>query len=270
MREGALVKRLLGAFIRGLLVLAVVALPAFLLPNASQAAQEISLIIGGIAGAFTLFEYASSHPGLVDFRFAPPYNRIRFVTFAAQVLALIFLCRAVSGADSFSPQVLAYADQAVAATNIPLSPVRIAIEMIGEDSSETFRSLLGRAAAVSFVISFASFLFFALTLWLFKWPVGRDNFNLWINLPTFEPTSGRDVERRLFRDGTANLLFGIGLPFVIPVIASRSGGWFDPSVLQNYQPLIWGAALWAFLPASLIIRGAALIKVGWLVKRARG
>jgi len=206
MREGALVKRLLGAFIRGLLVLAVVALPAFLLPNASQAAQEISLIIGGIAGAFTLFEYASSHP----------------------------------------------------------------IEMIGEDSSETFRSLLGRAAAVSFVISFASFLFFALTLWLFKWPVGRDNFNLWINLPTFEPTSGRDVERRLFRDGTANLLFGIGLPFVIPVIASRSGGWFDPSVLQNYQPLIWGAALWAFLPASLIIRGAALIKVGWLVKRARG
>jgi len=235
-----LVKRLLGAFIRGILVLIVVALPAFLLPNASQAAQEISLIIGGIAGAFTLFEYASSHPGLVDFRFAPPYNRIRFITFAGQVLALIFLCRAVSGADSFSPTILEYADQAVAMTNIPLSPVRIAIAMIGEGGSEAFQS------------------------------VGRDNFNLWINLPTFEPTSGRDVERRLFRDGTANILLGIGLPFLIPVIASRSGGWFDPSVLQNYQPLIWGAALWAFLPASLIIRGAALIKVGWLVKRARG
>jgi len=140
MREGALVKRLLGAFIRGILVLIVVALPAFLLPNASQAAQEISLIIGGIAGAFTLFEYASSHPGLVDFRFAPPYNRIRFITFAGQVLALIFLCRAVSGADSFSPTILEYADQAVAMTNIPLSPVRIAIAMIGEGGSEAFQS----------------------------------------------------------------------------------------------------------------------------------
>ena len=265
-----MVKRLLGAFLRGLLVLVVVALPAFLLPNASQAAQEISLIIGGIAGAFTMFEYASSHPGLVDFRFAPPYNRIRFITFAVQVIALIFLCRAMTGADAFSDSVLGYADQAVAITNVPLSPVRVAVEMIGEDASESFRTLLARGAAVSFVISFASFLFFALTLWLFKWPVGRDNFNLWINLPTFEPTSGRDVERRLFRDGTANLLFGIGLPFLIPVVASRSGGWFDPSVLQNYQPLIWGAALWAFLPASLIIRGAALIKVGWLVRRARG
>lgn len=262
-------KRLLGALVRAILVLVVVASPAVLLPNVSQAAQEISLIIGAIAGAFTLFEYASSHPGLVDFRFAPPYNRIRFVTFSVQVLALVFLCRATSGADAFSPDILELADQAVAVMNLPLSPVRVAVEMIGEGGADTFRLLLERAAAISFTVAFASFLFFAVTLWLFRWPVGRDNFNLWINLPTFEPSSGRDVERRLFRDGTANVLIGIGLPFVIPVVASRSGGWFDPSVLQNYQPLIWGAALWAFLPASLIIRGAALIKVGWLVKRAR-
>lgn len=264
-----MLKRLLGAIVRALLVLVVVAAPAFLLPSVSQAAQEISLIIGGIAGAFTLFEYASTHPGLVDFRFAPPYNRIRFVTFAAQVIALVFLCRATSGADAFSPDVLAYADQAFSLMNLPLSPVRVAVEMIGEGASDAFRTLLGRAAAISFLMAFVSFAFFALTLWVFRWPVGRDNFNLWVNLPTFEPSSGRDVERRLFRDGTANLLIGIGLPFIIPVMASRSGGWFDPSVLENYQPLIWGAALWAFLPASLIIRGAALIKVGWLVKRSR-
>ena len=262
-------KRLLGAFFRAMLVLVVVAAPAFLLPNVSQAAQEISLIIGGIAGAFTLFEYASSHPGLVDFRFAPPYNRVRFATFAVQVISLVFLCRATSGADPFSPNVLAYADKAVALMNLPLSPVRVAVEMVGEGASEAFQTLLGRAAAISFTVAFASFIFFAITLWLFKWPVGRDNFNLWVNLPTFEPSSGRDVERRLFRDGTANILIGIGLPFIIPVLASRSGGWFDPSVLENYQPLIWGTALWAFMPASLIIRGAALIKVGWLVKRAR-
>lgn len=264
-----MLKRLLGAIVRAMLVLVVVAAPAFLLPNVSQAAQEISLIIGGIAGAFTLFEYASTHPGLVDFRFAPPYNRIRFVTFAVQVIALVFLCRATGGADAFSPDILAYADQAVSVMNLPLSPVRVAVEMIGEGSSDAFRTLLARAAAVSFLVAFVSFVFFAVTLWVFRWPVGRDNFNLWVNLPTFEPSSGRDVERRLFRDGTANLLIGVALPFVIPVVASRSGGWFDPSVLENYQPLIWGAALWAFLPASLIIRGAALIKVGWLVKRSR-
>jgi hypothetical protein len=256
--------------VRALLVLVVVAMPALLLPNVSQAAQEISLIIGGIAGAFTLFEYASSHPGLIDFRFAPPYNRIRFFTFFTQIVALIFLSRAVVNADAFSADILKYADQAVALTNVPLSPVRVAVAMIGEGASEEFRLLLARAASVSFLIAFAFFILFALTLWVFRWPVGRDNFNLWVNLPTFEPSSGRDVERRLFRDGTANVLIGIGLPFLIPVVASRSGGWFDPSVLENDQPLIWGCAIWAFLPASLVMRGAALLKVGWLVKRARG
>lgn len=265
-----MIGRLIGAIIRAFLVLAVVASPALLLPNTSQAAQEISLIIGAIAGAFTLFEYASSHPGLIDFRFAPPYNRIRFITFVVQVTALIFLCRADVGADSFSADINELADQAVALTNTPMSPVRVAIEVIAEDNFDDHRTLLHRAAAISFVVAFASFFFFALTLWLFRWPVGRDNFNLWVNLPTFEPSSGREVERRLFRDGSANLMLGIAMPFLIPVVASRSGGWFDPDVLKNYQPLIWGCTLWAFLPASLIIRGAALIKVGWLVRRARG
>lgn len=262
--------RFLGALFRAFLVLVVVAAPAFLLPGISTAAQEISIIVGAIGGAFTLFEYASSHPGLIDFRFAPPYNRMRFLTFAILIAALIFVCRASAGADPFGANVLAFADNMQAIVDVPLSPVNIAIALIGEGGSDAFRTLLGRAASVSFVIAFVAFLFFAMMLWLFRWPVGRDSFNLWVNLPTFEPSSGRDVERRLYRDGFANILVGIGLPFMIPVIASRSGGWFDPSVLQNYQPLIWGCAVWAFLPASLIIRGAALLKLGWLVKRARG
>ncbi len=262
-------KRFLGAFVRASLVLIVVALPAFLLPDVSQAAQEISLIVGGIAGAFTLFEYASSHPGLIDFRFAPPFNRIRFFTFFFQITALVFLARALANADTFSAEVLSLTDRAVDLTDLPLSPVRVAVAMLGDGSSEAFKAMLARAAATSFVIAFVSFALFTLTLWLFRWPVGRDNFNLWVNLPTFEPASGRDVEVRLFRDGTANVLIGVGLPFVIPVLASRASGWFDPSVLQNHQPLIWGCAVWAFLPASLIMRGSALLKVGWLVRRAR-
>lgn len=262
--------RFIGALFRAVLVLAIVAAPAFLLPNVSTAAQEISLIVGAIAGAFTLFEYASSHPGLIDFRFAPPYNRMRYATFVVMVVSLIFLCRASAGNDPIGLRIIDLADQASVFVDVPLSPVRIAVALIGEGGSDEFQLLLLRASSVSFVIAFAAFLFFAIMLWVFRWPVNRDNFNLWINLPTFEPSSGRDVERRLYRDGVANILIGIGLPFMIPVIASRSGGWFDPSVLQNYQPLIWGCAIWAFLPASLIIRGSALIKLGWLVKRARG
>lgn len=263
-------KRLPGAFARAVMVVIILAAPAFLLPNISRAAQEISLIIGGIVAAFTLFEYASTHPGIVDFRFAPPYNRVRFFTFSVQVLLLVFLSRAAENADTFSPSLLNLADWVADWLDFPLSPVNIAVAMVGSDGDLDFTTLIRRAAALSYGISFASMAFFAMVLWLFKWPVGRKNFNLWINLPTFEPASGRDVERRLRRDGVINILAGIGLPYVIPAFVSRASGWFDPSVLGNNQPLIWGVTFWSFLPASLVIRGAALLKVGYLVKKSRG
>ncbi|MXU64600.1 hypothetical protein [Oceanomicrobium pacificus] len=262
-------KRLPGAFARAVLVVIVLSMPAFLLPDISRAAQEISLIIGGIVAAFTLFEYASTHPGLVDFRFAPPYNRIRFFTFSLQVLLLVFLARATMELDPFSPDIIAFADWCASLLNFPLSPVNIAVAMVGDDGDADFRLLIERAAALSYAVAFSSMIFFALVLWLFKWPVGRDNFNLWVNLPTFEPASGHDVERRLNRDGMINILVGIGLPYVIPAFVSRASGWFDPSVLDNSQPLIWGCTIWSFLPASLVIRGAALLKVGYLVRRSR-
>ena len=116
--------RLIGAVIRALLVVVVISTPAFLLPGVSVASQEITLIVAGITAAFTIFEYASTHPGLVDFRFAPPYNRIRFVAFACQIFSLVFLCRAVEGEDPFS--MIALADQMVLWLSFPLSPVGLA------------------------------------------------------------------------------------------------------------------------------------------------
>jgi hypothetical protein len=265
-----LFSRLVGAVIRSLLVVIVVATPAFLLPNASVASQEISLIIGGIAAAFTLFEYASTHPGLIDFRFAPPYNRVRFTAFAVQVLGLVFLCRATEGLDSFSASLLALSDRAVGLLSFPMSPVNIAGDLLALGESEQFVTLIKRAAAISFIITFLSLAFFAVLLWLFRWPVGRRDFNLWVNLPTFEPGYGRDVERRLQRDGVINILVGLAFLYLLPVFLSRTSGWFDPSVLVNYQPLVWGATFWAFVSGSLVIRGAAILKVAYLVRRARG
>ncbi len=252
------------------MVVIVIAAPAFLLPNASVASQEISLIIGGIAAAFTMFEYASTHPGLIDFRFAPPYNRVRFIAFACQVLGLVFLCRATEGDDAFSADLLDLADQAIALLSFPLSPVNVAADLIGSGGDEAFVTLIKRAAAISFIVTFLSLAFFAVLLWVFRWPVGRRDFNLWVNLPTFEPGYGRDVERRLQRDGVANVLVGLAFLYLLPVLISRSSGWFDPTALANYQPLVWGATFWAFVSGSLVIRGAAILKVAYLVRRARG
>jgi len=253
---------------RAFLVLVFIAFPAFLLPESSRTGQEISLIIGGLFALFTMFEYASSHPGLIDFRFAPPYNRFRFLTFVVLVVALVFLCRADAGADSFSADYLAITDQLVAIFSVPLSPVVLAETLIGSDGSG-LDPLVQRAAALSFTIALASILFFTLYVWVFRWPTERDGFNLWVNLPTFDPSVGQDIAWRLRRSGMMNIIVALALPYTMLSIASRGGGWFDPAALSNYQSLVWGFLFWAFVPVVLINRGSAMLKIAWLIDRAR-
>ncbi|MEM8786979.1 MAG: hypothetical protein AAGE76_01840 [Pseudomonadota bacterium] len=264
-----MIGRFVGALIRALALVIVIASPAFLLPDVSRASQEITLIIAGIAAAFTLFEYASTHPGLIDFRFAPPYNRVRFIAFTVQILSVVFICRADAGSDLFATAVLGMADRAVAMTSFPLSPVDLAVTMIAGDSEASLQLLIRRAAAISVLVTFLFLAAFGVFLWIVRWPVVRRDFNLWINLPTFEPGYGRDVERRLYRDGFVNMLVGVGFLYLLPVLLSQSFGWFDPAVLRAYQPLVWGTTFWTFLSGSLVIRGAAILKVAWLVRRSR-
>ena len=139
--------RLIGAVIRALLVVVVISTPAFLLPGVSVASQGNHADRRRHRRGFHIFEYASTHPGLVDFRFAPPYNRIRFFAFAAQVFLLVFLCRAVEGEDPFS--IIGLADSAVGWMSFPLSPVGLAGEMIGASEGPDFVVLITRATALS-------------------------------------------------------------------------------------------------------------------------
>ncbi len=254
---------MVGALVRAVALVIIIAAPAFLLPNVTTASQEITLIVAGIAAAFTIFEYASSHPGLIDFRFAPPYNRVRYMIFGLQILSLIFLCRADAGDDSFSEAYLTLVDQAVAMINFPLSPVAMAGNLIGGGD------LIIRAAALSFLVTYVALTAFGIFLWLVPWPVGRRDFNLWINLPTFEPGYGQDVERRLYRDGMLNMFLGVVTIYLLPVFGSFIDGWLDPIRSGDYQALVWSATFWGFVSGSLMIRGAAILKVSWLVRRTR-
>lgn len=262
---GQALTRLVTGLSRAFLVLVFIAFPAFLLPESTRTGQEVSLIIGALLALFTMFEYASSHPGLIDFRFAPPYNRFRFLTFAVLVVALVFLCRADAGTDSFSADYLAMTDRLVAIFSVPLSPVVLAESLVGTGQNP----LVERAAALSFAIALGSTVFFTLYVWVFRWPAERDGFNLWVNLPTFDPSVGQDIAWRLRRSGLLNIIVAMALPYTTLSIASRGGGWFDPEALSNYQSLVWGFLFWAFMPVVLINRGSSMLKIAWLIDRAR-
>ncbi|MEL7133868.1 MAG: hypothetical protein AAGK77_15820, partial [Pseudomonadota bacterium] len=97
----------------------------------------------------------------------------------------------------------------------------------------------------------------------------RGAFNVWVNLPLFDPTAGGDVLYRLNRDARINIALGFLLPFLIPAVVKMAADLLNPITLENPQTLIWTMSAWAFLPASMIMRGIAMQRIAEKIKDQR-
>lgn len=258
-------KQLGGALVRAVILGIIIIAPSFILPDMTNVARELSMIIAGIIAAFVLFEYASKSPGFVDFRFAPPYNRFRVAILAALAVGLSLLCRASVSGDA---DILALADMTMPYTITPNSPVDFALGKIASFETASNTELLTRVFSTAFAIGIALTAFMSLLLWLFKWPFGRSEFNLWANLPTFSPAEVSLTGKRLRRDGWVNIIISFALfyaiPFVFPLIQEPLG----PDLFGNLHSLVWVATIWAFLPAVIFIRGTSIIKVSRILSKA--
>jgi len=257
--------QLFGALVRAIVLGVIIIAPAYILPDIPNVVRELALIIAAIIAAFAMFEYASKTPGFVDFRFAPPYNRFRVGILAALAVGLSLIGRAsVTG----NVDILALADWTIPITISENSPVEFALAKIGALDTLANAELLTRVFSSAFFVSVVLMISMSLLLWLFKWPFGRTEFNLWANLPTFTPAEVSLTGRRLRRDGWINIVLGIALfyitPYVFPAAQSRLGS----DLFSNLHSLVWVTTVWAFLPAVLFIRGTSLIKISRILSKA--
>lgn len=250
---------------RAFIISVIIVAPAFILPNIPNVARELSMIIAGILSAFVLFEYGSKSPGFVDFRFAPPYNRFRVAVLAALAVGLSLIGRAELTGNA---EILSLADWTIPFTLSLNSPVDFALTKLGEISTASSTEIMTRLFSAGFFISATLSLSLSALLWIFKWPFGRKEFNLWANLPTFTPAEVSLTGRRLRRDGWLNIflsgLLFYAIPFLFPLLQSRLG----PDLFGNMHSLVWVVTFWAFLPALMFIRGSSLIKISRILSRA--
>ncbi len=262
--------RLLGAIFRAIWVVAIVTIPSLLLASASQGSLEFALIIGGIVGIFTIFEYGSENPGFVDFRYAPPYNRFRAFTLAIQITAITLVCRAVELNIQDAP-ILEWAQSAAQSLDFAFSPVAVAVDLLLENASfsDTSAFLLILTASVSFAVGFGLTFLFSSFLWLFNWPVDRANFNLWINLPMFQPSDGMAVPNRLKRDALVNIALSVVLIYALPYGLKYGSALLSTDILRSNQAIVWVTTLWVFIPSTLLARASAMWKIARIIRRAQ-
>ncbi|MBW6507506.1 MAG: hypothetical protein K0B00_12235 [Rhodobacteraceae bacterium] len=264
-----MITRLTGAFVRAILVALVIATPALMLPAIGPDTKQIVALIALFGAALTFFEYASVYPGLVEFRDAPPFNRIRYVALLASVLLLSTLVRSETDPTTLGYLVEATGAAVARSIDFPYSPVRLLVLMLPEGSPAAHLAQVRSAAGLSYVISLISLGYFVVILRTMGWPHSDGGFNVWINLPTFDPTKGGDVVARLRRDARVNVALGFLLPFFVPMAVNAAASVFAPVTLQSPQTLIWTITAWAFLPASLFMRGIAMGRVAEMIEARR-
>ena len=261
--------RLPGALLRAFLVVLLIVVPSVFLPLTSSDGSLVVLLIAMCAHFFTLVEYAGSSPSIVEFRDAPPFNRIRFCAlfFTVGILSVV-LSDAVQ--TNLAAQILKLLGQRIGESmDFPFSPVRLLVLMMPADTDETTVKALRMSGGLAYLISLLSIAIFVIMLRLKRWPRRSGTFNVWVNLPRFDPTAGGDVVARLNKDSGVNLILGFLLPFIIPAFVKLLTLFGGSVNISNPQTMLWMIAAWAFLPASLLMRGVALNRVAQLIHTQR-
>jgi hypothetical protein len=265
----AVFSRLTGAIVRMVLVMVLFATPAVLLVDVTADTKQMVALVALFAGALTFVEYNATYPSLVEFRDAAPFNRVRFVMLFATVFFLSVIER-----GKMTPSTLTELTDAIGtliglSMDFPYSPVRLATLMVSDGASAEQVALIRTAAGMAYLISLISLAVFVVILKAGRWPNRERAFNVWVNLPTFDPTAGADVVARLTRDARVNIALGFLLPFLIPAVVKISSTGFEPLAMTSPQTLIWTMTAWAFLPASLFMRGIAMGRIADMIVETR-
>ncbi|WP_173861075.1 hypothetical protein [Tabrizicola sp. TH137] len=257
--------RLTGALLRAFIVAALVVAPSLLVPGLSADAQQTIALVALFAAGLTYVEYRAEAPGLIEFRDAPPFNRTRFALLALTILALSLIERGRELPSTLTDLVTAIGMLIGQAMDFPYSPVRLATEGLADTATAAEIAIVRTAAGTAYLTTLLGLFVFSF-LMRRNWPRPGRAFNVWVNLPTFDPTSVSDIVARLERDARINISLGFLLPFLMPALVQLTLGGLDPAVLTAPHTLIWMMAAWAFLPASLFMRGIAMMRLAQMIR----
>lgn len=258
-----------GALARALLVAALAIFPALVVPSTAPDLAQSMILLAVFAGGIVFAEYASEYPGLIEFRFAAPFNRTRFALMTVMIVLLSLMQR-----EMVEPGMLGGLATAAAAAcgqllDFSLSPVRLLASALPDSAPALHLAMVRDGAALALVLAATTVAGFVTAIRLNAWPMGVGPFNVWINLPTFDPTAGNDVVQRLQRHARINIALGLVLPFLLPGAVLVSEVLVKPVTLLSPMGFVWGIMLWAFVPASLVMRGVAMARVARMIRASR-
>ncbi|WP_245736324.1 hypothetical protein [Roseovarius lutimaris] len=258
-----------GALSRAILIAMMVATPSLLVPSTGPDTAQIVIVLSILAGFMTFIEYYGRYPSIIEFRFAPPFNRLKFFALSGILIVLSLICRGTTDPTGWTVLLTNMGSALGEVVDFPYSPVRMVVLMMPADADQSLVDLVRTTSGISYTVSLVMMFVFLTLVRLLGWPSRNGAFNVWVNLPLFDPTGGGDVLYRLRRDAGLNVVLGSLLPFLIPAAVRAASDMIDPISIANPQTLIWTMTAWAFLPASMLMRGIAMSRIADMIEQKR-
>ncbi len=255
-----MIYRLTGATVRAVFVAILVMLPAFLLAGTTQSALEFTRILATIAAVFVIYEYGFSSPSVIEFRFAAPYNRVRFLLLLALVLTPTYLISNQIDGHAQNGLITDIASNGFALMDFAYSPVAIVANTLAGDN-HALREIIGQAIMLNTIICLSFTLAFCISVFLKFWHFGGDDFNMWLNMPTYKSYDIQSLQSRLINSSFSSLLIACLIPLFGPTVAdiilskASQGNAITPITIT------WIITLWTYLPAMFLMRAVALAKI---------
>ena len=255
-----MILRLTGAAVRAIIVAILVMLPAFLLTGITQSGLEFTRIVATIAAVFVIYEYGFATPSVIEFRYAAPYNRIRFMLLLALVLTPAYLISIVLDGQVLNGTLAGIGHDVFALMDYKYSPITIVAKTLsGNDAA--LHEAIAQAIAFNVMISTACVLVFCFAVFTNILRFAGEDFNMWLNMPTYKSYDVSSLQERLINSAFASMLIAFLIPLFGPTAVDVSMVWFSTDGVLAPIAVAWLIAIWTYLPAIYLMRAAALAKV---------
>ncbi len=115
-----MVKRIIGSAVRALLMAFLMAVPSLVLPGTSSDAAQLAALVALVAAVVTFAEYNSEYPTFLEFRNAPPFNRLRFLALFFCVWFASLLIASEARDPALPPTLLEFGSQCEVNAGLPV------------------------------------------------------------------------------------------------------------------------------------------------------
>ncbi|MEX3017375.1 hypothetical protein [Gymnodinialimonas hymeniacidonis] len=251
------------------MIVVVILTPSLLSPGANAENAQVITLVALAFALVTAFEYGAKYPGLIEFRDAPPFNRIRIIALFLMLFGLSVIAGVDREGSTLAMVITALGFLVGHVLDFSFSPLRMVVDNLPAGVDPAIAGQVQAMAGLAVLVTIISLFLFSALIRTGNWPNRGTAFNVWVNLPTFDPTAGGDVIKRLVRDGRVNVIFGICSPFVIPAVAVMGANQLQVPILGSSQTMVWAVTLWMFLPLSLVMRGMAMLRIARMIRARR-